>query len=76
MEINTFLSDFSSIFEETNTLNLTLNTDFRSCAEWGSLMAMAVIAMVDIKYNVQINGNDLRNCKTIEDIYNIVQSRK
>jgi acyl carrier protein len=40
--------------------------------EWGSLVALAIISMVDDEMDVQITGADLRNSKTIEDLYNVV----
>ena len=41
-----------------------------------SLSSLAIISMIDDEYDVVINGNDLRNCNTIEDLFAIVESKK
>ena len=51
-------------------------TEFRQLDEWSSLSSLAIISMIDDEYDVVINGNDLRNCNTIEDLFAIVESKK
>lgn len=36
------------------------------------MTALSVIAMVDDVYAVRLTGDDIRNSKVIQDIYNIV----
>ena len=55
---------------------ITPETKFRELEEWSSLVALGVIAMVDEEYGVKIKGDDIRNSQTINDIYEIVKSRK
>lgn len=76
MELKVFIKDFSLLFDETDEKVFTPDAEFRAIPEWGSFKAMSLIAMVDINYKVQINGNDIRNCKTINDLFDIVKSRK
>lgn len=54
----------------------TPETKFHDLDEWTSLTALSIIAMVDDEYDVRIKGDDIRNSVTIEDLYNIVASRK
>ena len=75
MEIQKFIKDFASQFEETDTTVFTAKTKFREIDEWSSLMAFTIIAMVDEEYNTTIKGDDIRNSQTIEDLYNIIKSR-
>lgn len=75
MEIQKFIENFASQFEETDAKGFTAKTKFRNIDEWSSLMALSIIAMVDSEYNVQIKGDDIKSSQTIEDIYNIVNSR-
>jgi acyl carrier protein len=75
MELQKFVKDFAAQFEETESGLFAAGTYIRSLEEWSSLMAFSIIAMVDEMYNVKIKGDDIRNCQTIEDIYNIVKSR-
>jgi acyl carrier protein len=75
MEIQKFIENFASQFEETDAVVFSAKTKFRDIDEWSSLMAFSIIAMVDSTYNVKIKGDDIKASQTIEDIYNIVKSR-
>jgi len=75
MEIQQFIENFKSQFDEPGSVLFTAETKFRDIEEWSSLMALSVIAMVDAEYKVKIKGDDIRNSQTIKDLYNIVISR-
>lgn len=77
MEINEFLKNFSDQFEETDPKSIKVNTKFRTeLEEWDSLVAMSVIAMADSEYNVTLTGDDIRNSQTVEDLFNLIRSKK
>lgn len=76
MEINLFVKNFAELFEETEASFFKPATKFRVMEEWSSLAALSVIAMVDEKYNVSLTGDDIRKSLTIEDIFNIVKTKK
>ena len=76
MDINEFLAHFAEQFEETDADQIKTDTKFKDLDEWSSLMALCVIAMVDEEYDVTIKGNDINGSDTIEDLFNIVKSRK
>lgn len=76
MELADFVNDFALLFEEKEKSLITPNAEFRSITEWSSLKAMSLIAMVDMNYDIQINGTDIRNCKTIHDLFEIVKSKR
>ena len=75
MEIQKFIENFATQFEDTDIAKFSAKTKFRDIDEWSSLMAFTIIAMVDEKYNIVIKGDDIRNSQTIEDLYNIIKSR-
>lgn len=75
MELNNFVANFATQFDDTDLSIFTATTNFRSLEEWSSLTALSVIAMVDEEYDVKLKGEDIRNSNTIEDIYNIVKSK-
>lgn len=75
MELNEFVAKFAELFEDIDTSKFNAQTDFRDNQEWSSLIGLSVIAMVDEEYDVTLKGDDIKNSKTIEDIYNIVKSR-
>lgn len=75
MEINSFIEKFAEQLEEVKVTDLKPETKFRDIEEWSSLMALSIIAMVDEEYEVIIKGEDIRNSKTINDLFEVVKSR-
>jgi len=75
MEINNFIKMFSEQFDETTVETFKAETVFKELAEWNSLTALSVISMVDEEYEKRITGADLRSCKTIEELFLLVQSK-
>ena len=76
MDLQNFITNFASQFEETEASIFQANTEFKELEEWTSLMALSIIAMIDDEYEVAIKGDDIRNSKTIEDLFNIVKSKQ
>ena len=76
MDLKDFIVNFSSQFEETEISSFEAQTVFKELDEWSSLLALSIIAMVDEEYDVRIKGDDIRSSKTIENLFNIVKSRK
>ena len=75
MDLHNFITNFSAVFEETESNEFKADTIFKNLDEWSSMLALSVIAMVDEEYQVKIKGDDIRNSKTIEDLFNLVKSR-
>lgn len=75
MEINKFLENFSGIFDETDSSLITSETKFRDLDEWGSLIALTLIAMVDDEYSVKLTGDDITSSKTINDLFHKISSK-
>jgi acyl carrier protein len=40
------------------------------------LTALLLIAMVDSEYDVTLSGDDIRNSKTVQELFNVVASKK
>ena len=75
MELKEFIENFANQFDDTDASEFKAETAFKELDEWSSLIALSVIAMVDDEYEVVIKGDDIRSAKTIEDLFNIVNSR-
>lgn len=75
MEIKVFIENFADQFDDTDASELSAETKFKELDEWSSLVALSVIAMVDEEYDVTIKGDDIRDSETIQDLFNIVESR-
>jgi acyl carrier protein len=76
MEINEVVKNFANQFDETDASEFTPATDFRQLDEWSSLIALSVIAMIDEEYDVAIKSDDIKASKTVQDLFDIVNSRK
>lgn len=75
MEINEFIVKFAEIFDDTDAATLSPETKFRELDEWSSLSALALIAMADEEYEVELKGDDIRKANTIADIFEIVKEK-
>ena len=76
MELNDFIANFAEQLDDVDASSLKADTDFKELDEWSSMSALAVIAMVDAEYDVQIKGDDIRSSETIEDLFNRVKAIK
>lgn len=75
MDLQEFINNFAEQFDDIDASTLAANTDFKDLEDWNSLVALSVIAMIDEEYDVTLKGNDINGATTIEDLYNIVQSK-
>lgn len=71
-----FIEKFADIFDDIDVTSLNGDTKFRELEDWDSIASLSVIGMVDEEYGVTFNADDMRACQTIEDLYNMVQSKK
>ena len=75
MEINEFIENFASQFDDTDASVFTPETKFRELEEWSSLIALSVIAMVDEEYDVALKGADITGATTIADLFETVKAK-
>lgn len=75
MELKEFIEHFAEQFDDTELSELKPETEFKLLDEWSSLTALSIIAMVDEEYDIAIKGDDIRNSKTIEDLFNAVKAK-
>ncbi len=75
MNLEQFIENFAGLFDETSPDTINASTSFKELEEWSSLVALSVIAMVDEEYDVEFRGDDIRDSKTVEDLYNAVVRR-
>lgn len=75
MELNQFIEKFASAFEMTESSEILASTKFKELDEWDSLVALTIIGIIKINFNIKITGAELSQLNTIEDIYNVVLSK-
>lgn len=75
MELKNFIEKFANQFDDTDVAVFNAQTDYQSLDEWSSMTILSVIAFVRTEYGKKITASDLRSCRTIEELYNLVKER-
>ncbi|MBQ2508105.1 MAG: acyl carrier protein [Bacteroidaceae bacterium] len=75
MELNDFIENFANQFDDTDISEFKPDTEFKEMEEWTSLIAFSEIVMIKNEYGVTLKGDDIKNAKTIEDLFKVVSSR-
>jgi len=73
MDLQKFIKNFASQFDETDATVFQANTKFKELEEWTSLMALSIIAMIDEEYEIAVKGDDIKQSTTIEDLFETVK---
>lgn len=76
MDIKEFTEKFAEVFDDADDLNLTPDTYFKELDEYSSLTALSIIAFADENFDIAITGKDIREVETIQDLYDLIQSKK
>lgn len=74
MDIKEFTSNFCDQFDEE--LNASPSCRFRELEQWSSLTALNVLAMIDEEYGVQLDPDEMRKTNTIQELFDLVQSKQ
>ncbi len=75
MELNEFVQVFAEQFDDTPVESFSPSTVFMELEEWGSLVALSIISMIDDEFEKRVTGADLRSVKTIEELYNLILAK-
>lgn len=75
MELIEFISNFAEQFDDIDISELNETTEYKELDGWNSLVALSVIAMVDEEFDVTLKGNDIRDTKSIGELYQLIQSK-
>ena len=75
MELNNFIDNVASQFEDTDRSYFAADTEFKLLDEWSSLAVLLLISMIDEKYHVIITGDEVMAAETIDDLFNVVKEK-
>lgn len=70
-----FTQKFADCFNQTAPVSINQDTEFRKLEEWGSMMALIVIAMIDSELGKPITAEDLKSANTVADLFEIVKNK-
>ncbi len=76
MELEKFVEELKTVFEDADPEAIKPEVNLRDIEGYSSLVALSIIALVDEKFHVNLNGDDIRNSNTIGDLYNLIVSKK
>ena len=76
MEMNDFIKNFGQQFDDTDVSTFTPEIRFRELEEWSSLNALAVLNMIGKKYGIKILPDEMKPTQTIQELYDLVLSKK
>ena len=74
IDLNNFLDVFSQVFDELDTSDFNLKTNFKENDEWDSLTALNLITILDENYEKKITGDELSNINTIQELKKFIES--
>lgn len=75
MDIDKFIEKLADQFDDTEPELFTPDLLFHDLEEWSSLSALSIIAFVRTEYGKKINALDIRDCQTVRDLFEMVESK-
>lgn len=75
MGLEEFILKFANQFDDTDESEIQANTEYQELDEWSSLTAMSLIALAKTEYGKTITGREVRSCKTVEELFNLIASK-
>ncbi len=75
MEIQEFIELLAEEFDTITAEDLTPSTVYQELDDWSSLTALGIIGMVKYRYKKSISGLEVRSCRTVEDLFNLIMNK-
>ncbi len=75
MDLKEFVANFADQFDDTDPEEIKADTLFHNLEEWSSLTGMCIIAMAKTQYGKAITGKEIKECETVEDLFNLIASK-
>jgi acyl carrier protein len=67
-----FINDFSELFDEKPSFEINGETIFKDIPGWDSLISLGLIVMISNNYGKAIDGEVIRKCLTIRELYDAI----
>lgn len=75
MELKDFIANFADQFDDTDSSEILATTEFHELEEWDSLIALAVLNMTEKRYGKKITFDEMKQCVTVEDLFNVIAAK-
>lgn len=77
MNIENFLEKIKGEFVEDYELgDLGVDDNIKNMEWWSSMHALVIIALIDSEYDVMLEPSEMRNAKTVRELFSIVKEKK
>lgn len=76
MELQDFIEKVADQYQNAEDVEFKPETEYKKLAQWNSITALSIIAMVDDEYDITIKGNDIQNSNTLQELYNTCLEKK
>jgi acyl carrier protein len=70
-----FLSQIISQFIDANSISLTMDDDFRNVESYDSLTGMSILVMITDEYGVDLSVDEYKEIRTVEGLFQLVNSK-
>jgi len=68
--VNEFIEKFKDALDIEDEFDI--NVELEEFEEWDSMGYISVMSMLDEEYGKEVNANQLKDCKTLADLYELV----
>tara|TARA_B110000879_G_C10775674_1_gene357025 strand:+ start:67 stop:294 length:228 start_codon:yes stop_codon:yes gene_type:complete len=65
---NELINLIKDIFEDIDTSNFNLETEFKNNDEWDSMTALSLITVIDQEFGISISGEKIKELNSIKDL--------
>lgn len=75
MKYENILNEIAKLME-MDVKDLDINASLDQYGNWDSLVVISTIAAIDEQFNVIIKGSEIESCKTLKEIFELVETRQ
>lgn len=76
MDVQEFTYLLEKEFDELEEGTLIPSMNYKDIPNFSSMHALILIAFVDSEFDVILTGDDLKSVATIEELYNLIRTKK
>ena len=68
------MNEFMEKFKEALDIEgeFDINVELEEFAEWDSMGYISIMSMIDEEYEKEVNADQLKVCKTLADLYELI----
>ena len=69
---NELINLIKDIFEDIDTSNFNLETEFKNNDEWDSMTALSLMTVIDQEFGISISGEKIKELNSIKDLVTFI----